>query len=73
MNTLMIRQSSGEFKSYGDFPTYALAIEAGATMAPFNFYIETGSRIPTREEQLGLEVKPKKAKPNKIKSIIDSL
>lgn len=52
MNILYIRKTNGEFVKAKAFPTYALAVTAGQDLAPRNFYVDTGDRVPTREEQL---------------------
>lgn len=55
MNLLYIRKDS-DFVRVKNYPDYAAAVTAGQDLAPRNFYVDTGDRIPTREEQLLIPV-----------------
>jgi hypothetical protein len=70
MNILMIRSSDSTFVRVADYPTYALAVRAGQDLAPGNFYIDTGTRVPSREEQLLIEPK---LRVSRRQAILDTL
>lgn len=52
MNRLLIYKD-GVWTNHGNYSTYREAILIGKELAPFSYTIDTGDRIPTREEQLG--------------------
>lgn len=60
------RTSSGPhsgFDRHQKYTEYRDAVFAGQDLAGFgNFYVDTGDRVPSREEQLCEEPKPKRTK-----------
>ena len=53
MNQLYLRKSSSTFTAHSTGRDYHALVELGQTLVGYgNFYIESGTRVPTREEQL---------------------
>lgn len=73
---LFLRANRSKFKFAKSYSTYSEAVLSGQKLAGYgNFYVDTGSRAPCREEQLLLpftrKIKPKTK--TKKQQILDSL
>lgn len=52
MIQLFYRDLAGEWILVKAFPTYYAAVRFGQSYHPNNFNVDTGDRVPSREEQL---------------------
>ncbi len=73
MNILYCRHFEGEFKKAQGYSNYEDAVQAGQELVGYgNFYIETGVRVPSREEQLLLpQSKPTPKTKSKKQKLLD--
>lgn len=74
MNNLFIRTSPSTFVLAQPYKTYALAVEAGQDLAGYgNFYVDTGTHVPSREEQLLEPIKPNPRRISAKQKLLNSI
>ena len=76
MFNLYIRKTPSKFVLAKNYPNYREAVMAGQDLGGYGqFFVETGARAPSREEQLLQPItrKPKTKTKNKKQQILDSI
>lgn len=74
MNILYIRNKKYQFEKEATSNDYHSLVQLGQQLAGYGrFYVESGTRVPTREEQLLLPPLPGPTKRNRKQEILESI